>query len=71
MPLQFIWTDYPEKYDDDALLKKIDFEPVLPVQNAASKAGVLKNHLFIEGDNYPILKKLAEMKHFAGKINLI
>ena len=71
MPLQFIWTDYPEKYDDDALLKKIDFEPVLPVQNAASKGGVLKNHLFIEGDNYPVLKKLAEMKHFAGKINLI
>ena len=52
------WTDYPEQYDDDSLLAKVAFEPPLP-----------ENHLFIEGDNYPVLKKLAGK--FAGKVNLI
>ncbi len=65
MPLQLTWTDYSEKYDDDSLLVKLDFEPVLPM----AVGGTLENHLFIEGDNYPFLKKLAG--DFAGKVNLI
>ena len=65
MPLQLTWTDYSEKYDDDSLLVKLDFEPVLPM----AAGGTLENHLFIEGDNYPVLKKMSG--EFAGKINLI
>ena len=69
--LKFTWTDYPEEYDDDSLLAKVCFEPALSVANSVDKGGVLENHLLIEGDNFPVLKKLAEMKQFAGKINLI
>lgn len=63
--LKLTWSDYPEKYDDDSLLAKIDFQPVLP----SGGSGLLENHLLIEGDNYPVLKKMKE--EFAGKINLI
>ncbi|MCR4947620.1 MAG: site-specific DNA-methyltransferase [Treponema sp.] len=65
MPLQLTWTDFSEIFDDDSLLVKLDFEPVLPM----AAGGALENHLFIEGDNYPVLKKLAG--DFAGKVNLI
>ena len=65
MSLNLIWTDYPEQYDDDSLLAKVDFQPELP----EGGDGSLENHLFIEGDNYPVLKKLATA--FTGKINLI
>ena len=64
MPLQLTWTDFPESFDDDSLLAKLDFEPPISLDG-----GALENHLFIEGDNYPVLKKLAG--GFAGKINLI
>lgn len=65
MPLQLTWTDFSETFDDDSLLVKLNFEPVLPM----AAGGALENHLFIEGDNYPVLKKLAG--DFAGKVNLI
>lgn len=65
MPLQLTWTDFSEIFDDDSLLVKLDFEPVLPM----AAGGALEKHLFIEGDNYPVLKKLAG--DFAGKVNLI
>lgn len=65
MPLQLTWTDFSETFDDDSLLVKLDFEPVLPM----AAGGALEKHLFIEGDNYPVLKKLAG--DFAGKVNLI
>ena len=65
MPLQLTWTDFSETFDDDSLLVKLDFEPVLPM----AAGGALENHLFIEGDNYPVLKKLAG--DLAGKVNLI
>lgn len=65
MPFCLNWTDYPEKYDDDSLLVKLNFEPVLPM----AAGGALEKHLFIKGDNYPVLKKLAG--DFAGKVNLI
>lgn len=65
MPLQLTWTDFSETFDDDSLLVKLDFEPVLLM----AAGGALEKHLFIEGDNYPVLKKLAG--DFAGKVNLI
>ena len=67
--LKFTWTDYSEEYDDDSLLAKVCFEPALPVANNVDKGGVLENHLLIEGDNYPVLKKL--VGELAGQINLI
>ena len=63
--LKLTWTDYPEKYDDDSLLAEVGFKPSLPFLDGEA----LENHLLIEGDNYPVLKKLAEQ--FTGKINLI
>ena len=65
--LNLTWTDYPEKYDDDSLVAGLQFEPALDV----AADGVLENHLLIEGDNYPVLKKMLEAGQFAGKINLI
>ena len=59
MPIKLSWTDFPEPYDDNFLLQKTQFEPPL----------ITDSHLFIEGDNYPVLKKLSG--DFAGKINLI
>ena len=64
MSFQLTWTDFPEQFDDESLLTKVDFEPALSVGD-----GELENHLFIEGDNYPVLKKMSAK--FAGKINLI
>ena len=51
MPLQFTWTDYPESFDDDSLVQKLRFEPAV----AADFSG----NILIQGDNYPVLKKLA------------
>ena len=59
MPIKLSWTDFPEPYDDNSLLQKTQFEPPLKSDT----------HLFLEGDNYPVLKKLAD--DFTGKINLI
>lgn len=59
MPIKLSWTDFPEPYDDNSLLQKTQFD--LPL--------ITDSHLFIEGDNYPVLKKMAD--EFSGKINLI
>ncbi|MBR5646445.1 MAG: site-specific DNA-methyltransferase [Treponema sp.] len=58
--MELIWKDFPEEWDDDSKDASLKLEiPSFP----------LKNNLFIEGDNYPVLKKLE--KNFSGKINLI
>ena len=54
MPLNLSWTDYPEKYDDDSLLSKLQFKPDFPF----TSGDALVNHLLIKGDNYPVLKKM-------------
>lgn len=46
------WTDFPEAYDSSDLVQKLDFEPQLPVSKS------LNSHLFIQGDNYPVLQKM-------------
>ena len=60
MPLQLTWTDYPESSDSPDFLDNKNIQPPLP--NVAK-------HLFIEGDNYQVLQKLAAK--YTGKINLI
>ena len=59
MPLQLTWTDNPEPADSPDFLSALDIQPPLPENS----------HIFIEGDNYPVLKKLSSQ--FTGKINLI
>ena len=58
--LNLTWTDYPEPADSQDFLNKAELQPPL-------SAG--SHHLLIEGDNYPVLKKLSS--HFTGKVNLI
>ncbi len=53
MPIKLSWTDFPEPYDDDALLQKSQFQPPLLKEQ---KADI---HCLIKGDNYPVLKKLS------------
>ncbi len=59
MPITLTWTDYPEPADSPDFLSKTDVQ--FPLQET--------EHLLIEGDNYPVLKKLSVQ--FAGKVNLI
>ncbi len=61
MAFKIQWTDFPELYDDEKEMEKISFEPSLS-ENSDS-------HIFIEGDNYPVLKKLLPL--YREKINLI
>ena len=60
MPLQLTWTDYPEPADSPDFLNNTGFQPPLPADN---------QHILIQGDNYPVLKKLSAQ--FSGKVNLI
>ena len=60
MPLQLTWTDYPEPADSPDFLNNTDIQPPLPTD---------KQHILIQGDNYPVLKKISA--NFNGKINLI
>lgn len=60
MPLQLTWTDYPEPADSPDFLNNTDIQPSLPTD---------KQHILIQGDNYPVLKKLSA--NFNGKVNLI
>ena len=60
MPLQLTWTDYPEPADSPDFLNNTDIQPPLPADN---------QHILIQGDNYPVLKKLSAQ--FSGKVNLI
>ena len=64
MPIKLSWTDFPEPFDDNTLLNKTQFEPELLLGKNNKPT-----HLLIEGDNYPVLKKLAA--DLAGKVNLI
>ena len=56
--ISFSWTDYPELYDDNSFVEAACITP--PLQNG---------HTFIEGDNYPVLKKL--YNSYYKKIDLI
>lgn len=56
--ISFSWTDYPELYDDNTLVEAACITP--PLQ---------KGHTLIEGDNYPVLKKL--YNSYYKKIDLI
>ena len=67
MALQLAWTDYPEQFDDDNLLPQANFEP--PFVDSETEGGFFNSHILIEGDNYPVLKKLAG--RLTGKVNLI
>ena len=60
MPLQLTWTDYPEPADLPDFLNNTSFQPPLPADN---------QHILIQGDNYPVLKKMSAQ--FSGKVNLI
>ncbi len=55
--MKLSWVDYPEKYDDDSLLKAADFCPELSGDFLNRGEG----HLLIKGDNYPVLKKLSSV----------
>ena len=50
MPLQLTWTDYPESADSPDFITNSNFSPRIPASF---------DNLFIKGDNYPVLKKLA------------
>ncbi len=65
MPIKLSWTDFPESFDDNTLLQNTQFDQDLSLYENNNNL----SHLLIEGDNYPVLKKLAGC--FAGKINLI
>ena len=58
--LSFSWTDYPEIYDDKEKARQIEIEAVEKTEGP---------HLFIEGDNYPVLLKLGT--EMAEKIDFI
>ena len=68
MPLQLSWTDYPESADSPDFLANSTFSPRLPADF---------KHVLIEGDNYPVLKKLAgegraeDCPSLTGAVNLI
>lgn len=67
MPMNFTWTDYPEQFDSEEELKKIQFS-----QPIDSK---IPEHILIKGDNYPVLKLLLgqgnSSVNLQNKINLI
>ena len=58
--MTFTWTDFPEKWDDKKAVSSLSLK--VPDQ-------VPENHLFIQGDNYPVLQKLSGT--LAEKIDII
>ena len=60
--MTFTWTDFSEKYDDNAVVENCSFQPPLPPAKA------LEGHVFIQGDNYPVLKKLLPDYHESVQI---
>ena len=60
------WTDTAEKYDDDSLLKKCRLQAIPSAQESDSQENT---NLFIEGDNYPVLKLLK--KEYNQKVDII
>ena len=63
MSFSIQWTDFPELYDNSQEIDRCYFSPSLPEKTN------LKSHLFIQGDNYPVLKKL--IPEYKNKIDLI
>jgi len=61
MAISLTWTDFPELFDNSSETDKFVINPSIPSENS--------EHLFIEGDNYPVLQKLK--KSYSTKINLI
>ncbi len=51
--INFTWTDSAELFDDDCLVEKITFDNKMD----------FSEHLFIEGDNYPVLKFLLQKRN--------
>lgn len=76
--INFSWPDTAELYDNDSELSKLKFyldgdenQIVSTFISPRAFEGILasKNHLFIEGDNYPFLKIVAG--HLQNKVHLI
>lgn len=60
MAFNITWDDFPEEFDNPQLLEKHSLTPEISIEDA---------HVFIEGDNYPVLQLLK--KDFQNKVNLI
>lgn len=61
MAFSISWQDFSETYDNPSVVNATFFEPPIPQE--------VSGHIFIEGDNYPVLQKL--LISYKGKINLI
>lgn len=59
--ISFTWDDSPDQYDDISLVNSLCFNPPITASSA--------NHLFIQGDNYPVLQKL--LPEYASSVDLI
>ncbi|MCR4733565.1 MAG: site-specific DNA-methyltransferase [Treponema sp.] len=57
------WTDFPEQFDNLSSLEAVSISPALPSPDK------IDSHLFIQGDNYPILKKM--LADWQKKIDII
>ncbi len=60
------WTDTAEKYDDDSLLKDCHLQTLSSAKEPDSQENP---NLFIEGDNYPVLKLLKTQ--YKQKVDII
>ncbi len=60
------WTDTAEKYDDDSLLKNCHLQTLSSAKDPDSPENP---NLFIEGDNYPVLKLLKNQ--YKQKVDII
>lgn len=60
------WTDTAEKYDDDSLLKDCHLQTLSSAKAPDSQENT---NLFIEGDNYPVLKLLKNQ--YKQKVDII
>lgn len=59
--MRITWDDFSEEFDNPQVMKKLSLNPKVRSD--------LKNHVLIEGDNFPVLKLL--QNDFQEKINLI
>lgn len=62
--LTFEWTDYSEKSDNQEYLDKLKITPNLPSFEEVD------SHIFIEGDNYPVMSVLLQNK-IHNKVDII
>jgi len=61
------WTDFKEPWDSESELSKVDIFPQLPIYSDFVKKD--SSHIFIQGDNYPVLSILS--KNYAQKVDFI